>query len=99
MQQKLMNYFIEEKKQTEQVAKLLTRSLLKYSDIAEEFCYWLDNRQYKKENMLIINGYSAEDIGSIAKNMDVSGVYNFMVTLRDNPDRAIQTIRDGFPRK
>ena len=28
-----------------------------------------------------------------------AGVYGFMVTLRDNPEEAIKTIQNGFPRK
>lgn len=31
--------------------------------------------------------------------MNGVGVYNFLVTLRDNPVLAKQTIAEGFPRK
>lgn len=99
MEAKIKKYFIEEKKVTEQVAKILCKSLLKYEDIAEEFCHWIKNREYKKEDKLVINGYSATDISKLAPHLDASGVYGFMVSLRDNPAKAEGIIKNNFPTK
>ena len=99
MEAKIKKYFLEEKKVTEQVAKILCRSLLKYEDIAEEFCYWIENREYMKEDNLVINGYSATDISRLAPHLDASGVYGFMVSLRDNPVKAEEIIENKFPNK
>ncbi len=99
MEEKIKAYFLEEKKVTEQVARILSRSLLKYGDIAREFCHWLDSREFPTEDMLVIEGYSAMDISILASHMDAAGVYNFMVTLRDNPRKAKEAINNNFPCK
>lgn len=96
---KIKAYFITEKNTTEIVADLLTKKISKYSDIKEEFVFWLENRKLKPENLLIINGYTAEKIQTLAPHLDIAGVYNFMVTLRDDPKAAETIIKNGFPRK
>lgn len=97
--EKIIRYFMEEKAVTEVVAKILARSLCKYEDIKEEFIYWIDNRTFDIPNGLSINGYSASKIYEIAPFMDAAGVYNFMVTLRDAPEKAEKYIKNGFPQK
>ncbi len=95
----IKKYFIEEKKVTEQVAKILSRTLMKYEDIAAEFCYWIQNREYKEDGNIVINGYSATDINQLAPHLDGAGVYNFLVSLRDNPIKAEEIIKNNFPNK
>lgn len=97
--EKIVRYFIEEKSVTEVVAKVLAKPLCKYADIQHEFIYWLDNRTFDIPNALVINGYSAGKIHETAPFLDAAGVYNFMVTLRDNPKKAEDYIKKGFPRK
>lgn len=97
--EKILKYFIEEKKLTKVVANVLAKTLTKYEDVGREFIYWLENRKYNEENPLEIEGYSATKIQELAPHMDAAGVYNFMVTLRDNPEKGHAYIKDGFPRK
>lgn len=97
--EKIIRYFTEEKEVTEVVAKVLAKPLCKYEDIKAEFIYWIDNRTFDAPNALLINNYSAAKIHEIAPFLDVAGIYNFMVTLRDNPEKAEGYIRNGFPRK
>ena len=95
----IMSYFIEEMHTTEAVAGVLTKTLVKYKDIQDEFLYWLENRNFDAPDALVINGYSAKRIKEIQPSLDGSGVYNFMVTLRDSPEKAEAYIKNGFPRK
>ena len=97
--EEIIRYFIEEKGVTEAVAKVLARPLTKYEDIREEFLYWLRHRTYDKEAPLSVQGYTAEQIHEIAPFLDAAGVYNFMVTLREDPEKAQGYIQNGFPRK
>lgn len=97
--EKIINYFINEKQTTLVIANVLAKSLLKYSDIEEEFVYWLDNRDFDSPNALKINGYTAKEISKIAPKLDASGIYNFLITLRENPEKAEEYINNGFPRK
>ena len=96
---KITHYFTSEKGVTEVVAKVLSKTLTKYKDIESEFIYWIDNRNFKALNALEIDGYSAQKISEIAPSLDAAGVYNFMVTLRDAPEKAQVYIKNGFPRK
>lgn len=96
---KIIQYYIEEKQVTEVVAKVLAKSISKYADIRKEFEYWIDNRNYDAPNAIIINGYTANRIHDAAPFLDASGVYSFMVTLRDDPQKAQEYLSNGFPRK
>ncbi len=96
---KIIQYLMCEKGVTEVVAKVLFRTLTKYKDIESEFIYWIDNRSYNAPNAIEIGGYSAKKISEIAPSLDAAGVYNFMVTLRDVPEKAQEYIKNGFPRK
>lgn len=96
---KIIQYFVEEKQVTEVVAKILSKSISKYADIRSEFEYWIDNRSYDAPNAVIINGYTADKVHEVAPFLDASGVYSFMVTLRDDPEKAQEYLRNGFPRK
>lgn len=97
--EKIIQYFIREKNVTAVVAKVLAKALTKYSDIEKEFIYWIDNRNFDAPDALEIGGYSAKKIHEIAPFLDAAGVYNFMVTLRDDPAKAQNYIKNGFPRK
>ncbi len=68
-------------------------------DIAEEFSEWLDTQQYRSENALCIRGYTAARIAEMAPFLDGAGAFNFLITLREKPDKAEKYILDGFKRK
>ena len=96
--EQILNYLITELQQSERVANRNAAKLCKYDDIKDEFLTWLDTNDFI-DNGLVIEGYNAKKIYELAPFMNGVGVYNFMVTLRENPEVALQTIADGFPRK
>lgn len=96
---RIMKYFVEEKKVTEMVAKVLMKSIIKYMDIKSEFIYWIENRNYDVSIPVEIQGYTAKKISELAPHLDGAGVYNFMITLRETPEKAQEYIKKGFPRK
>lgn len=95
----IKTYLIQDKKMTPVVADVLAKSLEKYADIKNEFCCWMDNNSFECDNSLSIDGYTAKRIHEIAPHLDGVGVYNFMVTLRDKPEKAYEYIQKGFPIK
>lgn len=96
MEDRLEKYLIEEKKvESEVVRRMLMAKVLKYDDIAAEFARWLDVRNYDEPG-LVINGYTARKIYELAPKLDGIGVYNFLVTLRDDPEEAAEIMREGF---
>ena len=97
--EKILDYLVNERKQKSDVAGRITLPLRNHDDIRIELESWIECREYKQDNPLMIEGYTAEMISGLAPFMDGVGVYNFMVTLRERPDNAKRIIAEGFPRK
>ena len=95
----IMEYLLNEKHLSRVIAELTEKNVSKYEDIRKEFELWLKNRTYNADNPLVVGGYTAKDIYNLDPFMDGVGVYNFMVTLRDDPAKAKECIDDGFKRK
>ena len=75
------------------------RSFEQNPDIAEEFIEWLNTGSYKKENPITVEGYSAQNIAEMAEFLDGAGAFNFLITLRERPEKGLEYIKTGFPRK
>jgi uncharacterized membrane protein len=95
----ITEYLLNEKKMTKIIAERTEGKISKYDDIRKEFEFWITNKTYNKESPLVVGGYSAQDIFKLAPFMDGLGVFNFMVTLRDDPVKAKEYIDGGFKRK
>ena len=95
----IMEYLLNEKKMTEVVAARTEKKMTKYEDIRNEFEFWIKNKVYNTDNPLVVGGYTAQDIYKLAPFMDGLGVFNFMVTLREDPAKAKEYIDGGFKRK
>lgn len=96
--EKIITYLVETLNQTERAVKRNFAKLSKYDDIKTEFENWIETQQFPEQG-LEIEGYNALKISELAPFMNGVGVYNFLVTLRDDPNTAKQIIADGFPRK
>ena len=96
---KIERYLLEERGAFGAVFVKLFSKITKYEDIEEEFCRWLDKRNYDFTNQMIVNGYSAKKIHEMAPFLEGIGIYNFLVTLRDNPEEAKRIIDKKFKRK
>jgi len=95
----IMEYLLKEKLMTEVVAARTEKKVSKYEDIRNEFEAWIKNKTYNTDNPLVVGGYTAQDICKLAPFMDGLGVFNFMVTLREEPAKAKEYIDGGFRRK
>jgi len=95
----LEKYLTTELKVADGLRPSIIGKIQKYDDIYGEFCYWLENRNYDSENPLAIAGYTAKQISELAPRLSGIGVYNFMITLREYPERAKEYIKSGFPTK
>lgn len=93
----IVDYLIQEKNQTAVVAKVLAKNLVKYDDIKEGFIWWLKTREYSEKP--VVNGYNAVSIHEMQPDLDAAGVYQFLVTLRDEPEKAKEYIKSNFARK
>jgi hypothetical protein len=99
MMTRIKDYLINTKNMKPQMAEKISQPFEKHNDIRVELIQWIDTKTYPQENPITINGYTAEKISSLAPFMDGVGVYNFMITLRERPEKAEKIIANGFPRK
>lgn len=96
METKIDNYLREEKQiDSELVREMLIKKITKHDDILQEFMQWLEARNYEHAQV-VIDGYNAQKIYELAPQLDGIGVYNFLVTLRDEPQEAQAIIDEGF---
>ena len=94
-----MDYLLNDKKMNEAAAARTEKKVTKHEDIRKEFELWIKNKAYNADNPLVVGGYTAQDIYGLAPFMDGLGVFNFMVTLREDPAKAKEYIDEGFKRK
>jgi hypothetical protein len=97
--EKIISYLTDVRKVKTEAANKISAPFERHNDIRAELEHWIDTKAYPQDNPIIINGYTAEKVAGLAPFMDGVGVYNFMVTLRERPDKAEEIIAAGFPRK
>ncbi len=91
---KVLDYCTKELRVFPEEADRLFKKISKYEDIYSEFLNWLSNRNYI--DGIRVESYSGKQIHELAPNLSGIGVYNFLVTLRDNPELAREIIQSGF---
>ena len=69
----------------------------KHQDIASEFEYWLNNKQYC--DGVSVEGYTARSIAELSPYIDGEGAFQLLIELRENPNKAKYRIAEGFKMK
>lgn len=88
-----MNVDMSEKRMEE-----TAENLLKYEDIALAVQHHIEYDQY--DNSIIVAGYTAKQIHEEVKDkLEVIGVYNYLVTLKEKPEQGKEWLKQGLPRK
>lgn len=72
--------------------------LQRNSDICDEFEYWILNKEYK-QNGVVVNGYSAQKLAELSRFLDGEGAFMLLIELRENPEKAMTKIQEGFKLK
>lgn len=75
-----------------------TEKLERNQDICDEFEYWIVHKEYKSDG-LVINGYSAQTLANLSTFLDGEGAFMLLIELRENPEKAIRQIQEGFKLK
>lgn len=94
----ILEYLTTVLKQPGKIAGRNAEKLSKYDDIKTEFLKVVKDGDYP-ENGLSIHNHTAKEIHQLASFMNFCGVYNFMVTLKEDPEFAEKTISEGFKLK
>lgn len=94
-----MSKIIEEYYAKAKVMPLLLKSkmakLSKHSDIATELEYWITEKKYKDDGV-VVEGYTAKSLAEISKYLDGEGAFMLLIELRENPQNALGKIANGF---
>lgn len=97
---KIRDYLSKNENITDEVVKQLVKPYYEHPDIANEFEYWIRKKQFVEENPIIECGYTAERLYEEYKDiLDIQGIFSLMITLKDDSEKALRWINEGFPRK
>ncbi len=66
------------------------------ADIAAEFEYWILNKAFKTEDAVEIEGYTAKRLAETFEYLNGDGAFLMLVDLKENPDRALAQLSEGF---
>lgn len=80
--------------------KAIERKLAKFvqnPDLAQEFAEWIKAGAQEYPDRVSVEGYTARKIKELAPFMNGAGVYDFLISLRENPEECLRYIAEGFP--
>ena len=85
---------------SEKRSRAMVSRMLPYNDIFEDFFNYACVGKFRKkdESQVEICGYTAEVLNRDF-NLSPLGAYNFLVYLKEEPERAIADLKAGLPRK
>ena len=79
---------------------LLSRKLNRYErnkDIGLEFCQWIKTGKFVPAGVCVeIEGYSAEKLANLSPFLNGDGAFEMLIDLRENKEKALRQIADGF---
>jgi len=73
--------------------------LQRHADIQKEFEYWIENKTYISVNTVTVNDYTAQKLATLSEFIDGEGAFMLLIELRENPEKAMRRISDGFQMK
>ena len=79
--------------------KVIFNDLAEYDDILNEFIEYLKKDTYDLSNPVSVSGYTAKMIHEKDAFLKPTGVYTYLTFLRDDPKKALDYLKNGFPRK
>lgn len=98
-----MSKIIEEYYAKAKVMPLLLKSkmtkLSKHPDIAAGLEYWISEKKYREKDCVVVEGYTAKKLSELSKYLDGEGAFMLLIELRENPEKALKKIADGFKLK
>lgn len=94
----IIEYIMNALQKSPEYAKKSYEKLCKYKDIRNEFYNYVMNGEFPKENIIRVEGYTAEELCNTTR-LNTLGAYNYLIYLRDNPEEALANLKAGLPIK
>ncbi len=94
--EKIKNYF----QLNQRIAVECMDELKKHPDIQKEFLAGLmdDKFVFSNNNPISVQGYTAKNLFE-KYPLNELGAYNYLIYLRENPEEALEKLKQGLPRK
>ncbi len=74
-------------------------ALERNQDIQAEFETWIESKTFKEKACVEVAGYSAKSIAEISRFVNGEGAFMLLIELRENREKALKRIADGFRMK
>ena len=100
MKEKIMRYLKEAAGMTDFIAERTYQELAAHADILAEFSRGITDEGFCWGNELSVEveGWTAQKLRETT-TMAPTGVYTYLVYLREEPNEAIEMLKRGLPRK
>ncbi len=86
-----------------QVMPLLVEQKLKRFDanvdIRDEFEAWIQTKEYKENDAVCIEGYTAKSLSELSPLTKGESAFILLIELRENPQKALNRINKGLKKK
>lgn len=93
---KIIEEYYTKAKMLPLVLKSKMDKLSKHSDIAAELEYWITEKKYKEKECVIVEGYTAKKISELSPYLVGEGSFMLLIELRENREKALAKIKNGF---
>lgn len=94
----IRDYMFYECQLSEKIIKKNMEKLNRHTDIKMEFYETIMYEQFPVNSPIEAEGYTAEQLKK-ATSLSLLGVYNYLIYLREEPERALKDLKNGLPRK
>ena len=100
MKEKIMRYLKEAAGMTDIIAERTYQELAAHADILEEFSRGITDEGFRWDSELSVEveGWTAQRLRETTM-LAPTGVYTYLVYLREEPNAAIEMLKRGLPRK
>lgn len=91
----IQRYLMEQLNLNEYRAKEEYKNLHRHADIEQEFANYILGKE--EESYIKVEGYTAKDLHENYP-LSILGAYNYLISLREEPEEALQLLKEGLPR-
>lgn len=93
---KIIEDYYKQKKLPAILIKRKIQSFEKHKDIAKEFECWITTGKYNEVDPIVVEGYTAEEIGRLSQYVNGEGAFFMLIELREDVDKAKRDIQEGI---
>lgn len=93
---KIRKFLVEKRHFTPLEAERLANKIMKYDDILQEFLGVVETKKIPEDGVNVGN-WTAKTLSEKLQHLELENVYEFLVGLRDEPEKFEKYIAEGAP--